>query len=449
MQQHYKLKLGRLVIAAVCLTLMAGRPALSQGAAPRQPSGGLFGATRSDIGGAGKLNFMFEVAEGIDSDLPPEIRTRVPAGLETGGLSTLLAGSSDYARNGRRLQLAGSASTAFKYYQRLDRLDALSHSAGLGASVRLPKQGSLRVDQAAAYSPSYLYQLFPTPSPALGASIPPNPDYQIDQTESYSYATKIALAFGSARGTRLTTSGEYSRTDFERQSATRRDLETYATGANVSHSISRSGAFDVGYQYRTGEFGFDGLTKEHRATIGGEYSPALSGSRRLTIRLSLAPAWMEVPELALATVTAGGVDRRLYTLQADASVTYPFRPNWRATATYRRGMEYLAALSEPVFSDGARTELTGLIARRVDLSALAGYATAASALSRHTQNLDTYTGEVRIRYALKRSFALYSEYLYYYYDLRGQAALAPDLPSVFEQHGVRVGFMLFIETLGR
>ena len=34
---------------------------------------------------------------------------------------------------------------------------------------------------------------------------------------------------------------------------------------------------------------------------------------------------------------------------------------------------------------------------------------------------------------------MYAEYLYYYYDLRGQRALAPDLQPVFEQHGVRAG----------
>ena len=66
-----------------------------------------------------------------------------------------------------------------------------------------------------------------------------------------------------------------------------------------------------------------------------------------------------------------------------------------------------------------------------------------------SRNFETYTGEVKLRYALKRSFALYTAYLYYHYDLRGQALLAPDLPSVFEQHGARVGFMLFLEALGR
>ena len=79
---------------------------------------------------------------------------------------------------------------------------------------------------------------------------------------------------------------------------------------------------------------------------------------------------------------------------------------------------------------------------------VAGYATADSAFQT-SQALETYTGQVMVRYALKRSIALYSEYLYYYYDLREQDALAPGLPAVFEQHGVRVGVSLFLEALGR
>ena len=100
-----------------------------------------------------------------------------------------------------------------------------------------------------------------------------------------------------------------------------------------------------------------------------------------------------------------------------------------------------------MFVDGARAQLTGLITRRIDLSAVGGYATGASAVYFSTQDLETRTFDVRVRYALKRSFALYTEYLYYYYDLRGQVGLAPGQPSVFGEHGVRVGFMLFVEPL--
>ena len=191
---RFVIVIASLVVAGVC-------PAYAQGAAPRRPSsGGLFGATRSDVGGADTLNFMFRVAEGLDSAVPPDIASRVSQGLQSGGFSTLLAATSDYGHTAKRFSLAGNASTAFKYFHELDRFDALGHSAGLGASVRLPNDGSLQLNQSAAYSPSYLYQLFPTDSsPALGAAIPGNPDYQIVDNESFSYATTTRLAFGSAR----------------------------------------------------------------------------------------------------------------------------------------------------------------------------------------------------------------------------------------------------------
>src|SRR5437899_3337626 len=198
---------------------MTATHALSQTVTAPRPSGGLFGATRTEVGGRDKLDVMVDVNEALDSELPPEFRSRVPqADLQSGGFSTMLTASADYARNRRRLQLAGTALTAFRYYQRLGEVAAVSHSAGLGATVRLPKQGSLQISQTAAYSPSYLYQLFPTTAlPAAEESIPANPDYRIDQIASYSYGTNMALAFGSPHGTRVTTTAEYRHTNYQRE----------------------------------------------------------------------------------------------------------------------------------------------------------------------------------------------------------------------------------------
>jgi hypothetical protein len=406
---------------------------------------------------------MLDISEALESELPPEFRSRVAEGdLQSGGFSTILTASADYVRNRRRMQLAGTGLTAFKYYQRVGQVTALSHSAELAASVRLPKQASLQIAQTAAYSPSYLYQLFPTEaSRVAGDSFQANPDYRIDATESHYYKTRVGFAFGSPRRTRVTTTAEYSHTYFQQQPAAPPNLTTYTTGVKVFRAVSPNSGLSVEYQYLTGEFGFGGPTKEHRVTMGVEYSRALSARRRATFRLNVSPATLEVPESALNAVATGPVrsvvegtvpnvaDQWLYQLQGDATVDYQFRPNWRATGNYHHGIEYLAVLTEPVLTHGVSLGLTGLIARRVDVSAKAGHATGASALSYNTQNLDTSTGEVRLRYALKRSLALYSEYLYYYYDLRGQTRVALDLPSMFEQHSVRVGFMLFVEPLRR
>jgi len=83
------------------------------------------------------------------------------------------------------------------------------------------------------------------------------------------------------------------------------------------------------------------------------------------------------------------------------------------------------------------------------VSASAGYVVGESVLQRDNGHFDTYTGTVRARYSVTRSFAVYGQYLYYYYNLRGQAALAPDLPKVFEQHGLRFGLMLWARPLSR
>ena len=72
--------------------------------------------------------------------------------------------------------------------------------------------------------------------------------------------------------------------------------------------------------------------------------------------------------------------RRLYPLQGEASVDYPFRLKWRAGASYRRSVDYVPGLSGPVLANGARVNLNGVIGRRVDVSASGLYASAESAL---------------------------------------------------------------------
>ena len=144
----------------------------------------------------------------------------------------------------------------------------------------------------------------------------------------------------------------------------------------------------------------------------------------------------------------GQANAKRWLVSGQASMAYPFRLNWLATATYRRDTQYLSVFGQPVVSGGTTVALTGLPARRVDFSVSAGYATADSAYQT-AQALKTYTGQVMVRYAMRRSVALYSEYLYYYYDQRGQVPLAPGLPAVFEQHGIRVGVSLFLLGLGR
>ena len=262
-------KFNHLLIVLGCLAVAGVPTAFAQGAAPRAPSGGLFGATRSEVAGRDKLNFTFQLAQGLDSALPPDVNSRVSRGLDSGGFSTIFQASSDYSHSGRRVQLTGDASTAFKYYQSLDRLDPVSHAAAVGARVKVLK-GSLSFDQSAAYSPSYFYQLFPaTTVPEFGESLPANPEFKLEETDSYWYTTDMALRFGSARGTQMTATGGFNRTDFSEQALSRSDLEVYDAGLEVSRRLSSRGSVSAGYDFRSGEFGFGGPTTEHHGDDRG------------------------------------------------------------------------------------------------------------------------------------------------------------------------------------
>jgi hypothetical protein len=449
-------------VAIIGLTVM-GAPALCQTRSAQADQRRSPRTERSDdVGNRDRLTYVVAVSEALDSELPPEFqRLADQEDWQSGGLSSSLVTATDYVRNRRRTQLTANALTSFRYFPRTDRLTSVSHRAEVAAAARLPKQGTLQFRQTAAYAPDYMFQLFPTAAgSAAEVATPTDPNYRVDQRGSYSYATTTELAFGSVRRTRVAIFGEHRRTDFQRSTASRPDLRIYATGAKASRAVSRNGRLLLEYQYRTGEYGFIGQTDEHRVTMGVEYSRPLSGRRHATFRFNSSPAMLVLPESAVAARAAlpipaaegngpAAVDPRLYRMQGEASLDYQFQQHWRTAWTYRRSMEYLAMLPEPVFSDGARAELTGAINRRVGVSATASFANGQSAFSRAARHLETYSGYLRILFELRPSVGVFSTYQYYYYDLRGQARLASDLPSVFEQQGFRVGFMLWGRALGR
>src|SRR5262249_9065564 len=160
-------------------------------------------------------------------------------------------------------------------------------------------------------------------------------------------------------------------------------------------------------------------------TLGADYSRAVSATRRASFHFAIAPGLLTVPDsvmVASLPIAALSVDpeavpdstveaassrnTRLYRLDGDARVEYGIGRSWRAMATYHRGAEYLAVLTQPVFSDSARVEVSGLLTRRLDVSAAGAYALARSALTPNTRSLRTDTGQLRLRYALKRSLAV-------------------------------------------
>jgi hypothetical protein len=382
----------------------------------------------------------------LDSEPPPEFRVQAANNGQAGGYSSMLSASAAYARTRRRTQVFGSAFSAFRYYQQLDRAAIPSHSGALGATVRLPKRAEVQVNQTAAYSPSFLFGAFsdigPTP---IGEAIPPAADYRVSDQRSHSYATRFTLAAGSIRGNRASFSAERSSTNFQQPATSQPNLNVLTVATRWSHGFGRTGVLSAEYERRTGEFGYGARTTEQRLRVGAEYSPARSVSRRITLRFNLAPSALETPG-APSTI---GYTGTLYRVEGDVSAEYPFLRNWSLNGGYRRGVDYIPLLREPILRSATRVALSGTVNRRIDLSASAAYMVGQTALTRESPTFDTYSGTARGRFVATRSIALYAEYLYYHYDLGAQVWLAPNLPPKFEQQGIRMGIELWTRPLGR
>jgi hypothetical protein len=429
------------------------RPASAQSApatATRAGARGLFGGG-GEPSARQSLNVTFSLAEAYDDDALADLRPVIrPDVRQAPGYHTTLFASADYRHGaGRAVEIAASGASAFRYYNELRDVRSVSHHAALGAAARLPGRMTLRVSQNAAYSPSYLYGLFPDVAGGeIGGGPSAAPDYALDDSESYAYVTSSTIERGLGRRGRLSGDAHFRYTDYARETGLRRDVEDIGLRGEYRHGLSRNSGFTTGYGYRSGNFGYgaDTGTTEHRVDVGIDYTRPFSATRRARVAFRVGGSAMDVPSSTFAV--ASGPQ---YRVQGDVDVAMQFARGWEVTAVYRRGLEYMPALTEPVYVDGFNTAIQGLLTRRLEVRAGAGYASGEAVFpdSRPGSRFDTYTGNLRLQVAATRTLAFFGEYLYYFYDFAGSAQLLPVIPLGLERNGVRGGLVLWLPVLGR
>jgi hypothetical protein len=419
------------------------------GAGSSRPYRGLFGGKPPDPVSRQSLSFMVSLAEGYNDDTSPRVSTVVdPNAGQASGLQTMLVADGAYSWRGTKLQFAVNGVSAFAYYNDLSETRSLSHSIGIGFNAQLSPKTSLLVNQSAAFTPSYLYGLFPgddTIDP--GDEVPAAPEYSVQTRDSYFYNTSLGLSHNFTVRNRLSLSGDFNYTDYVREFDTQRDMQVAGFRGQFSRNVKRNTVLAAGYRLRNGDVGiaFEPTT-EQGIDIGVDHSRPLSATRRAFFGFRVGATTMEVPLSTFDSIAAQ--TGRRYFVDGQVSAGYQFSRGWQTRAMYRRAMEYVPTLTEPVFTDGASVNVDGMINRRFDLTASAGYSTGESAFTRDTSALKTYSGDVRFRYALNRTLAAYVQYLYYFYELNN-AQLAPGMASRLERNAVRAGFMLWLPVVQR
>lgn len=410
---------------------------------------GLFGATRTNPDSRQSLDFTVLLAEAYDDDALADVRPNITPGVrQAPGFHTTLTGAGAFRRElGRDSQLAASGTAALRYYNELSEVRTVSHSAALGLTTRMPARLTLRGNQTASYSPSYLYGLFGGGlSPEVGEAPSAAPDYAINNSESYSYNSSVTLGRDVGRTGRLSASGTFQYTDY-RDETFRNDVENSGIRGEFRQGLTRNVGISASYGYRTGNFGYvvDSTTSEHTADIGFDYRHPFSATRSAQLAFRVGGSATEIPESASSIVSGAK-----YRFQGEATGTLQFARGWAARGSFRRGLEYMPALTEPVFIDGFNTSLDGLLTRRLQLSLGAGYASGESILRlAGSGGFDTYTGNARLQVAATRTLAFFGEYLYYVYDFGGHTQLLPEAPARLERNGIRAGLTLLVPALGR
>jgi len=89
-----------------------------------------------------------------------------------------------------------------------------------------------------------------------------------------------------------------------------------------------------------------------------------------------------------------------------------------------------------------------MLTDRLAFNSSAGYSDGKSALTR-SSSYTTYQGTARLKWMLTRAWAMYGEYQYYYYDLRGTLHLLPGVPPSLNRNSVRIGMTLWVPVVGR
>jgi hypothetical protein len=377
-----------------------------------------------------------------------------PPGYSVWGIGSLL-----YLRRFSDGQLGAAATSSVRHYPDARNFTNATHSGALSLNTSLPARLGLQVDQLGAYSPAYLYSLFP-PLPTSSADqtvmIPPDYEYDLDASSSYYSSTSVALTRALSRRMSLGAWGTLKHTNFSNETDLRQDLTTYTLSARFSRNLSRNNRLSISYRYGAGNYGLgvDRTTNENAVDIGLDFDRPLSAIERVSFFVRVGGSSVTLPALIPGVdLETGGVDARSVKVTGEGGLVYPFARAWQLRGSVSRGTQYVAGVNQPLFVNGFSGEINGTLAGRIGVIARLRRTSGTSVFT-GSALLDTYTGQGRVGVAVTRRLEAYAEYLYYGYDT-GVSDVAPGIPVLpgapvdLERHSARAGLVLRVPAYRR
>lgn len=442
----------------VCLLMVIGvATSEAQPPRPERPYRGLFG------GGVGEteqlLTANVSFGAGYDDNVFADQGTGSGMGAGGGvvpgdprsaksGVYTHLAGGLNYSVNRTRVSFNAAASATTRRYSNVsgpsvEGLDDFigAYSGSVGAAWRPSARSSLTASQTVSVQPYITLGLFP-PVFELAAGQQEDLTLDLDTVRQEHLAYDSNVGFTTSVGRRGSFSLGYS----HRETAFDEDFLdlSYDTGnVRYSHGLAKGLGVRIGYGYSVWRHPGDAdaadardRTQGHTIDAGVDFNRALSFSRRTTF--------------SFATGTSAIVDRdrTYYRITGNARLNHEIGRSWNAGVAYDRGLEFVEAFRQPLFTDTVNGYFGGFINRRLQLRTGAGWSRGALGLGA-SSDFDTYFANAGLTFGLTRLLGLGLDSFYYRYRFTGDAELPLGLSPQLDRTGVRAYVTLWAPLVHR
>ena len=403
-----------------------------------RPYRGLFG------GGVGEteqlLTFNGSLGAGYDDNIFMDSNvggTPADPRAAQSGSYALASGTLSYSFNKSRLALGASAGVSTRRYSGSSKDLITAYGGSIGGSFRFTERQRLTFGQAVNYQPYLNMIQFPALfEPELGQERLASLDAVTTLTDYYSYNSTVGYTAGLGRRGALDLGYNRRVDDFATENG---DYTARGGHGRYTHEVSRGLGLRVGYGYNEGRYpaAADARTLQWRTwDVGVDYARALSFSRRTQL------------SFATGTSAVAEYDRTYYRFTGEARLNRELARTWNATASYRRGVDFVEAFSEPFLSDGFSVGVGGMLNRRLQFGSAVGGALGSVGVGAE-QNYDTYSASATLTYGLTRYMGLGTEYFLYRYRFDEIVRLPAGMSRHSNRQGVRVYLSLWAPLIHR
>jgi hypothetical protein len=354
------------------------------------------------------------------------------------GQSTIAQGPSsgmnlalEYSPTGQRWEFTANAMTALRYFADFNDLLSASHGAGVALVVKLSPRTEVSGRANAAYVP-YFDITDPLRVPPPDVDVAPSRlrddtvttmAYDASGDLTHNLSRRAVLRFGY--GTHIT----------DMQDGVRGDSTDRAFNASLSNHFRQNAYWRLAYNFQDSQYkdptGSVG-TRIHEFTGGFDREWHRTATRSTTLSLRGGPAIYK------------RLSNNVTTASTTVTLAHQLSQVWVLDLTYRRGVNFIQGVVDPVFAQSASVGLSAALSRRVDFSLSASYTDGEIGVDLPDSSHQRHSGAARMRFALSRTSALYTEYLFYGYMFTQGAPIPSDFPQDRNRSSVRAGIVFFL-----